>query len=82
MTGLPVIPLAVSASPSWSLGSWDGFLVPKPFAEVRIQYLPPRLVTRDASREELDALAAALGDELNTVGARLGGPSAAAGGLA
>jgi lysophospholipid acyltransferase (LPLAT)-like uncharacterized protein len=78
MTGLPVVPLAVSATPSWSLGSWDGFVVPKPFAEVRIQYLPPRLVTRDASREELDTLAAALGDELNAAGARLAGASAMA----
>lgn len=79
LTGLPVIPLAVSASPSWSLGSWDRFMVPKPFAVVRIQYLPPRLVTRDASRTELESLAASLGDELDTAGARLAGTSPAAG---
>jgi lysophospholipid acyltransferase (LPLAT)-like uncharacterized protein len=71
MTGLPVIPLAVAASPAWSLDSWDRFLVPKPFATVRIEYLPPRLVTRDASREELEALARSLGAELNAAGARL-----------
>ncbi|MGE0161019.1 MAG: lysophospholipid acyltransferase family protein [Gemmatimonadales bacterium] len=73
ITGLPVIPLAVAASPAWSLGSWDRFLVPKPFAKVQIQYLPPRLVTRDASRSELEALAAGLGSELNAAGARLAG---------
>jgi lysophospholipid acyltransferase (LPLAT)-like uncharacterized protein len=71
MTGLPLIPLAVTASPSWTLGSWDGFMVPKPFATVRIQYLPPRMVTRDASRAELEELAAGLGAELNDAGARL-----------
>jgi lysophospholipid acyltransferase (LPLAT)-like uncharacterized protein len=71
MTGLPLIPLAVTAEPSWALGSWDRFMVPKPFAKVRIQYLPPRLVTRDASRAELEELAAGLGAELNAVGARL-----------
>ena len=41
-------------------GSWDGFLVPKPFASVRIRYLPPRFVARDASRHEMEALARAL----------------------
>jgi len=71
MTGLPIIPLAVAASPAWRLGSWDGFMIPKPFAEVRIEYLPPRLVGRDAHREELEALAGALGEELNAAGARL-----------
>ena len=73
MTGLPVIPLAVSAAPAWRLGSWDGFLVPKPFAKVRIEYFPPRLVRRDASRSELEALAAALGEELEEAGARSAG---------
>jgi lysophospholipid acyltransferase (LPLAT)-like uncharacterized protein len=76
MTGLPVIPLAVAASGAWRLGSWDGFMIPKPFAEVRIEYLPPRLVGRDACREEMAALAAALGDELNDAGARLAGDRA------
>jgi lysophospholipid acyltransferase (LPLAT)-like uncharacterized protein len=73
MTGLPVIPLAVSAAPAWRLGSWDGFLVPKPFARVRIEYLPPRLVRRDAPRSELEALAAALGEEMEEAGERAGG---------
>jgi lysophospholipid acyltransferase (LPLAT)-like uncharacterized protein len=78
MTGLPIIPLAVDASPVWRLGSWDGFMIPKPFAEVRIEYLPPRLVGRDADRDELEALAAALGEELNVAGARLAGGRAPA----
>jgi lysophospholipid acyltransferase (LPLAT)-like uncharacterized protein len=71
MTGLPVIPLAVAASPAWRLRSWDGFMIPKPFSHVRIEYLPPRLVGRDADRDEMEALAAALGKELDVAGARL-----------
>jgi len=71
LTGLPVIPLAVTATPCWSLGSWDRFLVPKPFARVRIEYLPPRVVARDASRPALEELARVLGAELNAAGARL-----------
>jgi lysophospholipid acyltransferase (LPLAT)-like uncharacterized protein len=71
MTGLPIVPLAVAASPAWRLQSWDGFMIPKPFARVRIEYLPPRLIGRDAGREEIEALAATLGEELHVAGARL-----------
>ena len=45
MTGLPIVPLAVSASAAWHLGSWDGFMVPKPFARVRVTYGDPWVAT-------------------------------------
>ncbi|MEQ1856913.1 MAG: lysophospholipid acyltransferase family protein [Longimicrobiales bacterium] len=64
MTGLPLVPMAVSASSAWTLASWDRFLIPKPFSTVRIEYLPPRFVPRDASREQLEALAAGLASDL------------------
>ncbi len=60
MTGLPLLPLAVSASSAWRLDSWDRFLIPKPFSTVRIEYLPPRFVPRDATRRDLEALSADL----------------------
>ena len=75
MTGLPIIPLAVSVSSAWKLGSWDEFLVPKPFATVRIAYLPARFVPREASRGEIEALATQLASDLNQAEARLGTPS-------
>jgi hypothetical protein len=46
-------------------------MIPKPFAHVRIEYLPPRRISRDAGRGEMEALAAALGEELDVAGARL-----------
>jgi lysophospholipid acyltransferase (LPLAT)-like uncharacterized protein len=64
MTGLPLVPLAVSVSSAWRLDSWDRFLVPKPFSRVRIEYLPPRFVPRDASRRELETLAEGLAGDL------------------
>jgi lysophospholipid acyltransferase (LPLAT)-like uncharacterized protein len=73
MTGLPVIPLAVTSSSGWHLGSWDGFLVPKPLSTVSIEYLPPRFVPRDAPRDELDRLAAEIGSELDASSARSDG---------
>ena len=71
MTGLPIIPLAVGASSEWRFRSWDGFLVPKPFSKVRLEYLPPRFVQRDADRAELASLSAEIGQDLNALTARL-----------
>jgi lysophospholipid acyltransferase (LPLAT)-like uncharacterized protein len=64
MTGAAIVPLTVSVSSAWRLNSWDRFLVPKPFATVRIEYLAPRMIPRDASRDQLDALAAQLATDL------------------
>jgi lysophospholipid acyltransferase (LPLAT)-like uncharacterized protein len=36
-----LLPLAASADRAWRLRSWDRFLVPKPFARVRISYGQP-----------------------------------------
>ncbi len=40
-TGAPIVPVAVSARPAWRLGTWDGLLVPAPWARVRVAYGPP-----------------------------------------
>jgi len=74
ITGLPLIPLGVGASTGWRFRSWDGFLVPKPFSKISIEYRQPRFVPRDASRRELEDLAAEIGSELNAVSQRLGSP--------
>jgi lysophospholipid acyltransferase (LPLAT)-like uncharacterized protein len=76
MTGLPVIPLAVGCSSGWRLKSWDGFLVPKPLSTVRIGYLPPRFVPREASRGELETMAREIGADLNALTELLSGPDA------
>lgn len=78
VTGLPLIPMAVAASSVWRLGSWDGFLVPKPFSVVRIDYLPPVRVPRRAGKEELERLGTELGAALNDATDRLEGGSRAA----
>jgi lysophospholipid acyltransferase (LPLAT)-like uncharacterized protein len=70
-----VIPLAVGSSAGWRLGSWDGFLVPKPLSTVRISYLEPRFVPRDAPRERLEAMAEQIGSELDALTERLGAGS-------
>jgi lysophospholipid acyltransferase (LPLAT)-like uncharacterized protein len=43
----PVIAVGMSAQSAWRLRTWDGFVIPKPFARVRIAYSDP--VTLDAA---------------------------------
>ena len=49
--GVPIVPLAAAASASWQLGSWDRFMIPKPFARVTIAYGDPLPVEAPSSRE-------------------------------
>lgn len=54
LSGAPLIPLAGAADRGWWFGSWDRFLIPKPFSRVCIAYGEPLLVPRAASPEELE----------------------------
>jgi lysophospholipid acyltransferase (LPLAT)-like uncharacterized protein len=65
LTGLPMLPLAVSASSAWRTRSWDGFMVPRPFARIRIVYGAPVWVPRGCGDAEMarlsDEVASSLG---------------------
>lgn len=50
-TGVPLQPLRASATRAWRLKSWDRFLVPKPFATVRVVYGPLTSVDAASPRE-------------------------------
>jgi hypothetical protein len=65
MAGLPVVPVALTSSAGYRVKSWDGFLVPRPFAKITIEYLEPRFLDRATPRVELERMATELGDELN-----------------
>jgi lysophospholipid acyltransferase (LPLAT)-like uncharacterized protein len=52
--GAPVIAIGMAATRAWRLRSWDGFMIPKPFARVTIAYASARVeasTARDASTE-------------------------------
>jgi lysophospholipid acyltransferase (LPLAT)-like uncharacterized protein len=65
-TGALIVPIRAEASRAWHLKSWDRFLIPKPFARVRVSYGPlirvdagsPRAAADDAPRLQaiLDAV--------------------------
>ena len=47
-----IIPIAVAASSSWKLRSWDDFHIPKPFARVHVVYGAPLRFAKDVARVE------------------------------
>jgi len=47
ISGAVILPVIVSAKKAWIMGSWDRFLVPKPFSEVTIEWGQPFVVPRD-----------------------------------
>jgi lysophospholipid acyltransferase (LPLAT)-like uncharacterized protein len=53
-SGAPLLPVAAVASRAWRLGSWDGFMIPKPFARVTVAYSELIRVPPDAPRETLE----------------------------
>ena len=77
VTGLPLIPLAAGASSAWRLGSWDGFMIPRPFARVSVRYGAPHWIERDAGEEALARHALALESTLNELSAAVSAEAAA-----
>ncbi len=56
-SGAPVVLLAAGASSAWRLGSWDRFLIPKPFARVTVRYAEPVNVPAGSIRDASDLVA-------------------------
>lgn len=65
LSGLPLVPLAAGTDRAWWIEGWDRFLVPKPFARIRVIYGEPQPVARDADAAELERQRGRLEDELN-----------------
>lgn len=67
ITGLPIIPVSYSLSWRIQLKSWDGFLIPLPFARWATVFAAPIRVPRDASDAEREALRKQLETTLRTL---------------
>jgi lysophospholipid acyltransferase (LPLAT)-like uncharacterized protein len=50
LSGAPIVPVAVGASPEWRLRSWDEFRIPRPFARCVVRFGEPINVSRAAGR--------------------------------
>lgn len=74
MTGAPVIPVMAGTRRAWWFEGWDSFMVPKPFAKIRVAIGEPRRVPRDCSVRDLEDHARVLESQLQDLKARVDGP--------
>ncbi len=56
ISGRPIIPISINASRYWSIRSWDGFQIPKPFCRITLELgaslaVPPELNAEEMERE-------------------------------
>jgi lysophospholipid acyltransferase (LPLAT)-like uncharacterized protein len=54
-SGATVVPMNLEYSRCWRLGSWDRFIVPRPFAKVRVLINRPHRVKSTATPEEFES---------------------------
>lgn len=59
-SGMPIVPITNSAKSRWTLPSWDGFLIPKPFSKAVIIigepiYVPPELTPPELEEKRKEA---------------------------
>ncbi len=52
--GAPILPTVARVDRFWQLKTWDGFLIPKPFAQITVAYGEPSLVGASSPREAAD----------------------------
>ncbi|NIN71316.1 MAG: DUF374 domain-containing protein [Gemmatimonadetes bacterium] len=76
MTGAPVIPVMAGTPRAWWFEGWDSFMVPKPFARIRVAIGESRRVPRDCSLRDLEEHARALESQLHDLKARVDLPTA------
>ena len=63
-TGMPVYPVGVAVRDAWTAGSWDEFLIPKPFTRIVVRFGEPLYVDDYAGRDDFcSALRQAMFDE-------------------
>lgn len=56
LSGAPVFPVYASVDRAWILGSWDRFLIPKPFSTVTVRWDGPIAVPASLSSDEFEAI--------------------------
>jgi lysophospholipid acyltransferase (LPLAT)-like uncharacterized protein len=63
-SGASVLPMNLEYSRFWRLGSWDRFIIPQPFAKVRVVISPPHHIKPTSTSEEFEAERLALQDAM------------------
>jgi lysophospholipid acyltransferase (LPLAT)-like uncharacterized protein len=66
-SGAAVLPMNLEFSHCWRLGSWDRFIVPRPFAKVRVLIGQPHVVKATSTPEEFERERLALQNSMMTL---------------
>ncbi len=66
LTGLPVVPVGIAYDRAWRAGSWDRFLLPRPFTTARCVIAAPILVPAGLDRGQLERFRRQLEDAMTT----------------
>lgn len=64
---VPLIPVTAGTEDAWTFGRWDRFVVPYPFARIRLAYGEPLFVPAQADQSEIGRLAEVLEGRLNAL---------------
>ncbi len=48
--GVAILPIAAAADRAWRLGSWDRFVIPKPFARITVAYVEATTIDSPSAR--------------------------------
>lgn len=75
ITGAPLVPILAGSNAGWWIEGWDRFLIPKPWARIRIAVGAPMTIPRELALRELDGLARELEDRLGELKRRVDGAS-------
>jgi lysophospholipid acyltransferase (LPLAT)-like uncharacterized protein len=67
LTGAPIVLVACGADRAWWFESWDRFLIPKPFARLRVAYGDAVTIPRDADAATLTRTLTQLETQLGTL---------------
>lgn len=73
LTGHPILPFHIEAAPRWTLGSWDGAQIPKPFARAAIVVGAPLPAPSTADADGVETTRRALERALHDAARRAGG---------
>lgn len=65
LSGGMILPVTAGASDAWYPGRWDRFLVPRPFARIRVVYGAPREIPRGTDDAGLEQHAREIEAQLN-----------------
>jgi len=67
MTGVPMLPIACAAKNAWYLGSWDRFMIPKPFSKVVVAVGEPVSVRSDHNSKDFSLVQAKMEESINSL---------------